>query len=96
MKRTPAPVTDAGTVRPGPRPRLRPRSVRPLVAAAAALGALLLAGCGGQNAVKPPAPQGQAGVPGAAAPRARGPPRGSGGAAPGAGPPRVWGGGAGA
>ncbi|MFE5680543.1 class F sortase [Streptomyces erythrochromogenes] len=76
MKRTPlpapAPVTNAHTVRPGPGtgPRLRPRrrSARPLVAAAAALGALLLAGCGGQNAVKPPAPQGQAGVPGAAAP----------------------------
>lgn len=81
MKRTPAPVTDAGTVRPGPRPRLRPRSVRPLVAAAAALGALLLAGCGGQNAVKPPAPQGQAGVPGAAAPGAPAP-AGDGAAAP--------------
>ncbi|MFJ2594818.1 class F sortase [Streptomyces erythrochromogenes] len=75
MKRTP--VTNANTVRPGP----RRRSARPLVAAAAALGALLLAGCGGQDAVKPPAPQGQAGVPGGAAPGAPAP-AGDGAAAP--------------
>ncbi|MEU5149229.1 class F sortase [Streptomyces yangpuensis] len=37
----------------------RRRTVRPL--AAAALAALLLAGCGGQNAAKPAAPDGQAG-----------------------------------
>ncbi|WP_240804257.1 class F sortase [Streptomyces sp. A0592] len=77
MKPTPDPVVNTS----GVRPRLRPRSVRPLVAAAAALGALLLAGCGGQNAVKPPAPQGQAGVPGAAAPGAPAP-AGDGAAAP--------------
>ncbi|MFF9977993.1 class F sortase [Streptomyces erythrochromogenes] len=61
--------------------RIHRRTVRPVVAAAAALGALLLAGCGGQDAVKPPAPQGQAGVPGAAAPGAPAP-AGDGAAAP--------------
>ncbi|MEV6682577.1 class F sortase [Streptomyces erythrochromogenes] len=77
MKPTPTRVANASTARLRP----RRRSVRPVVAAAAALGALLLAGCGGQNAVKPPAPQGQAGAPGAAAPGAPAP-AGDGAAAP--------------
>ncbi|MEU9304742.1 class F sortase [Streptomyces sp. NPDC048269] len=61
------------------RPRLR-RTAGPL--AAAALAGLLLAGCGGQNAVKPPAPEGQAlqgGAPAAAdaAPTGKAPADGS-------------------
>ncbi|MEU6298065.1 class F sortase [Streptomyces erythrochromogenes] len=67
--------TNTSTVRSRP----RRRSARPL--AAAALGALLLAGCGGQDAVKPPAPQGQGGAPGAAAPGVPAP-AGDGAAAP--------------
>ncbi|GLV95577.1 hypothetical protein Slala04_70300 [Streptomyces lavendulae subsp. lavendulae] len=68
MKRAPAPVTATPSTE-RPRRRTARRTVRPL--AAAALAALLLAGCGGQNAAKPPAPAGQAGqggAPGAAAP----------------------------
>ncbi|MEC4574265.1 class F sortase [Streptomyces virginiae] len=68
MKRSPAPVTATPSTE-RPRRRTARRTVGPL--AAAALAALLLAGCGGQNAAKPPAPAGQAGqggAPGAAAP----------------------------
>lgn len=73
MKRTPAPVT---TTPPAGRPRRRTarRTVRPL--AAAALAALLLAGCGGQDAAKPPAPAGQAGQGGAGAAAPAGQPAG--------------------
>ncbi|MFH9799266.1 class F sortase [Streptomyces virginiae] len=68
MKRGPEPETVTPSTEP-PRRRSARRTVRPL--AAAALAALLLAGCGGQNAAKPPAPAGQAGqggAPGAASP----------------------------
>ncbi|MFD6228670.1 class F sortase [Streptomyces sp. NPDC060232] len=65
MKRAPAPVTTTPSAE-RPRRRTARRTVRPL--AASALAAMLLAGCGGQDAAKPPAPPGQAGAPGAAAP----------------------------
>ncbi|MFE0603956.1 class F sortase [Streptomyces sp. NPDC058892] len=70
MKRTPTPGTPPATAAtappdPAPAPAARPyhRGARPL--AAALLGALLLAGCGGQNAAQPSTPQGQAGGAGA-------------------------------
>ncbi|WP_406367992.1 class F sortase [Streptomyces sp. NBC_01546] len=67
----PAPALAASAARP-----LRRRTAGPL--AAAALAGLLLAGCAGQHAVKPPAPEGQAlqgGAPGAvgAAPTGKAP-----------------------
>ncbi|WP_234331144.1 class F sortase [Streptomyces sp. NRRL F-4474] len=74
MKRIPAPAPRPSTAPP------RRRRARPL--AAAVLGALLLAGCGGQNAEKPPAPQGQAGQAGAPDAAAPGAPAPAGGGAP--------------
>ncbi|MFB7170854.1 class F sortase [Streptomyces sp. NPDC056254] len=59
MKRDPAAPATASPSAERPGRRTARRTVRPL--AAAAFAAILLAGCGGQDAAKPPAPPGQAG-----------------------------------